>query len=102
MSLFVAIQEAVDIAFHIVADEGWGMPGSYAEAFRILADKRVIDGALAEPLEGCARLRNRIAHGYTSLDPERLWQELPAGMSVLASFVQALARLLDDKQYRKC
>jgi uncharacterized protein YutE (UPF0331/DUF86 family) len=27
MSLLVAIQEAVDIAFHIAADEGWGVPG---------------------------------------------------------------------------
>jgi uncharacterized protein YutE (UPF0331/DUF86 family) len=97
MSLFVAIQEAVDIAFHIVADEAWGMPGSYAEAFRILADKAVIDAALADALEGCARLRNRIAHGYASVDVERLWEELPAGLSALESFVEAVARLVEDR-----
>ncbi|MBI2216967.1 MAG: hypothetical protein HYU51_06675 [Candidatus Rokubacteria bacterium] len=28
MSLLVAIQEAADIAFHITADEGWGIPSS--------------------------------------------------------------------------
>lgn len=43
MSLFVAIQEAIDIAFHVVADEGWGVPGSHAEGFTTLADRGVID-----------------------------------------------------------
>jgi uncharacterized protein YutE (UPF0331/DUF86 family) len=98
MSLFVAIQEAVDIAFHIVADEAWGIPGSYGEAFRILADKGVIEGTLLEPLEGCARLRNRIAHGYASIDAERLWEELPAGLAVLESFVEAVARLIEERE----
>ena len=98
MSLFVAIQEAVDIAFHIVADEAWGIPGSYAEAFRILADKGVIERTLLEPLEGCARLRNRIAHGYASVDAERVWEELPAGLSVLESFVEAVARLVEERE----
>jgi uncharacterized protein YutE (UPF0331/DUF86 family) len=32
MSLLVAIQEAVDVAFHIIADEQWGVPSSYAES----------------------------------------------------------------------
>jgi uncharacterized protein YutE (UPF0331/DUF86 family) len=98
MSLFVAIQEAIDIAFHIVADEAWAMPGSYAEAFRVLADKGVIESSLLDPLEGCARLRNRIAHGYASVDAERLWEELPAGLSVLEGFVEAVARFLEQSE----
>jgi uncharacterized protein YutE (UPF0331/DUF86 family) len=95
MSLFVAIQEAIDIAFHIVADEGWGMPGSYAEAFAILAEKGVVDAAMVDPLEGCARLRNRIAHGYAAVDIERLWTELPEGLAVLERFVESVAKLVD-------
>ena len=98
MSLFVTIQEAIDIAFHIVADEGWGMPGSYAEAFAILADKGAIDPGLVAPLEGCAHLRNRIAHGYASVDVERLWKELPQGLAVLERFVAAVATLVDDSE----
>ncbi len=96
MSLFVAIQEAIDIAFHVVADEGWGMPGSYAEAFKVLAERGVLDAALVEPLEGCARLRNRLAHGYASVDVERLWDELPAGFAALEGFVEAVAGLVEQ------
>jgi hypothetical protein len=31
MSLFVAIQVSIDIAYHISADEGWGVPSLEAE-----------------------------------------------------------------------
>jgi uncharacterized protein YutE (UPF0331/DUF86 family) len=72
MSLFVAIQEAIDIAMHISADEGWGLPASCAGAFELLARQRVIDDVLAEEMGRLAALRDRIAHGYVSPDPDRL------------------------------
>lgn len=97
MSLLVAIQEAIDIAFHIAADEGWGMPGSHAEAFTILADHGVLPKDLVEPLEAMARLRNRIAHGYASVDADRIWHELPAGFAALERFVVAIAKLVDER-----
>ena len=37
LSVIVIVQEAIDIAFHIVTDEGWGLPASYAESFEMLA-----------------------------------------------------------------
>jgi uncharacterized protein YutE (UPF0331/DUF86 family) len=94
MSLLVAIQEALDIAFHIAADEGWGIPGSYAESFDILARNGVLDGELAQAMASAAGLRNRIAHGYATLDLPRLWAELPSGFSVLERYAQALATFL--------
>lgn len=36
-------------------------------------------------------LRNRLAHGYGSVDVERLWQELPAGLDALDRFAAAIA-----------
>jgi uncharacterized protein YutE (UPF0331/DUF86 family) len=94
MSLLVAIQEAIDVAFHIVVDEAWGMPSSYAEAFGILADHGVIERDLVPKLEGTARFRNRLAHGYASVDVERLWAELPDGIATLERFVAAIARFV--------
>jgi uncharacterized protein YutE (UPF0331/DUF86 family)/predicted nucleotidyltransferase len=94
MSLFVAIQEAVDIAFHVVADEGWGVPGSYAEGFTTLADRGVIDPALARELARVVGVRHRIAHGYASVDVDRLWAELPAGLDALRRYASAVAAFL--------
>jgi uncharacterized protein YutE (UPF0331/DUF86 family) len=90
MSLLVAIQEAADIAFHICADEGWGMPGSYADAFHILARHRVVDASLADELARIVAVRHRLAHGYATVDLDRLWTELPAGLGALDRFAAAI------------
>jgi uncharacterized protein YutE (UPF0331/DUF86 family) len=94
LSLLVAIQEAADIAFHVVADEGWGTPSSYAEGFEILSRHAVIDAELAHRMTLAAGLRNRIAHGYASLDLERMWVEIPEGLDALERYVIAIARFL--------
>jgi len=94
MSLLVAIQEAVDIAFHISADEEWGIPGSYADAFHVLARHRVIDTPLADELARTVAVRHRIAHGYAAVDLDRLWAELPAGLGALDRYAAAVARFV--------
>lgn len=94
MSVLVAIQEAIDIAFHIVADEGWGLPSSNAEAFERLAQNGVIDADLATRLASATGLRNRIAHGDATIDLERLWRELPAGLATLRELAQKIAQFI--------
>ena len=98
LSLLVAIQEAADIAFHIVADEGWGIPASYAEGFEILARNGVIDTRLAGEMAAATGLRNRIAHGYASVDVDRLWAEIPTGLGALERFATAVARFIGPPQ----
>jgi uncharacterized protein YutE (UPF0331/DUF86 family) len=68
MSLLVAIQESIDIAFHIAADEGWGVHASNAEAFELLARNGVMTAELAREMGNAASLRNRIVHGYATVD----------------------------------
>ncbi len=94
MSLFVTIQEATDIAFHISSDEGWGVPSSYVDGFTLLARHGVIDTALSGDLARVVSVRNRIAHGYASVDLERLWADLPAGLDALDRYAAAIARFI--------
>ncbi len=94
LSLLVAIQEAADVAFHIVSDEGWGVPASYGDAFTLLANRSVIDTGLATRLAQAAGLRNRIAHGYAGVDAARLWDEIPAGLATLEEYAVAVARFV--------
>lgn len=97
LSFLVAAQEANDIALHLAADEGWGLPTSYAEAFDLLARNHVLTPEHARELAAVASVRNRIAHGYASIDPGRLWAELPAGLDALDRYVEAIARLAGDE-----
>jgi uncharacterized protein YutE (UPF0331/DUF86 family) len=94
MSLLVAIQEATDIAFHIVADESWGVPSSYADSYVILSQRGVIDSALADAMSRLVAIRNRLAHGYATVDIDRIWAEVPAGLDTLERYATAIARFV--------
>lgn len=94
MSVLVVVQEAMDIALHIASDEGWELSSTYRESFAVLARHAVIDAALSASLAGAAQLRNRIAHGYASLDVERLWTELPSGIASFEAFAASVSAFL--------
>jgi uncharacterized protein YutE (UPF0331/DUF86 family) len=94
LSVMVVVQEAMDIALHMASGEGWELAATYRDAFVVLARHGVLGDDLAASLGGAAQLRNRIAHGYASLDVERLWGELPAGIASFQAFEQAVAAFL--------
>jgi uncharacterized protein YutE (UPF0331/DUF86 family)/predicted nucleotidyltransferase len=94
MSLLVAVQEALDIALHMASDEGWGLPASYVESFELLARHNVMASELATELSKMAALRNRLAHGYASVDVDRLYGELPVGIDALEKFAACIAAAL--------
>lgn len=94
LAFMVALQEAIDIAYHIVADEGWGVPDSHRAAFDTLAAHGVLAPDLATELSAAASMRNRIAHGYALIDHQRLWRELPDGLRVLDAFAAVVAAWL--------
>lgn len=96
MSLLVAVQDALDIALHVASDEGWGVPASYAGSFDMLSAHGVIDAQLAAGLSRMASLRNRLAHGYASVDVDRIWAEVPAGLDALDQFAAAIAERLAE------
>jgi uncharacterized protein YutE (UPF0331/DUF86 family) len=91
LSVLVVVQEAVDIALHIASDEGWELAASYRDAFVVLERHGLLDTATSEALSGAAQLRNRIAHGYSSLDVERLWSDLPLGVAAFSTFASRIA-----------
>lgn len=91
MSVLVVVQEAIDIALHVASDEGWGVATRYAEGFDLLAKHGVIPASLATELGRAVQLRNRIAHGYASIDAARLFGELPDGERAFSAFSRAVA-----------
>lgn len=94
MGVLVVVQESLDIALHIASDEGWKLASTNREAFEILAQHGVIEETLAGALAGAVQLRNRIAHGYSTLDADRLFSELPAGIASFEAFATAIAMFL--------
>jgi uncharacterized protein YutE (UPF0331/DUF86 family) len=87
-----AVQAAVDLAQHLVAERGLPVPTTYRETFRILADAGEIEARLAERLQGWAGLRNVIAHHYAAIDVALVADALYGDLGDLASFATEMAR----------
>ena len=69
LNLQRAIQAAIDLATHVVATEGYGLPESVADAFSLLAGRGVIDADHAQRLRRTVGFRNIAIHEYQALDP---------------------------------
>lgn len=95
-SLFLALQEAISLAAHWLADEGAAVPATYGEVFGALAERGIINPTLAVRLRAAAGLRNLIAHQYGVLDFRRVFAAARDGRADLLAFCQQLAARVGD------
>ena len=91
LNLFVALQEAVALASHWLADAGWDVPTAYRDLFSSLAAHGVLSQDLASRLSAATGLRNLLAHQYGVLDWTRIHSIASSEIEDLLSFCQALA-----------
>jgi len=93
-TLQIAIQCALDVASHIVADDALGLPKTNKELFTILARHGWIDGELAGTLCSMAGFRNVLVHGYDEVDVGVVEDVVRHRLDDLLAFVAAVrARL---------
>ena len=85
-----ALQGCLDIASHIVSDEGWGQPSRSSDFFSILGEHKVLKADLAKRLARLIKFRNILVHEYTNLDLEKTWQAVSAGATQVELFCQAI------------
>jgi uncharacterized protein YutE (UPF0331/DUF86 family) len=88
--LFLLIQDAVDLAAHLVAERGLAVPASQRESFEALARAGLVTQKSATAMARMASLRNRIAHSYGEIDTVRMVRELPEGLTVARQFLDEL------------
>lgn len=86
-----AIEGCIDVAQHACASEGWGPPGTNADALRLLARHGVLREPLAESLARAVGFRNVLVHGYADVNDDLVVAQLDR-VEDLAAFVVAVAR----------
>jgi uncharacterized protein YutE (UPF0331/DUF86 family) len=69
LNLQKAVQAAIDLATHVVASEGYGMPDSQASVFTLLEARGLIEPELAGRLRKMVGFRNIAVHEYEAVDP---------------------------------
>lgn len=66
--LHLAMEAAIDLANHWIADRALRTPESNRDAFSVLEENGEIEAALAERLRGWAGFRNILVHQYVNID----------------------------------
>lgn len=92
LNLFLALQECSDLALHLVAELGLGVPGEPRAAFEVLDRNHVLPAALANALSAAVGLRNRIAHEYGGLDLHKVYVAARDDLGDLDAYANALAK----------
>lgn len=88
---FQAIQDCIDLAAHLVADEGWEIAGSSAGLIDELARHRVISRPLAKNMRECVGFRNVLVHGYRDLDFRLAYRAITHGPQIIKKFCLRVA-----------
>jgi uncharacterized protein YutE (UPF0331/DUF86 family) len=87
----VAVQCLLDMANHIVAEQGLGSPEDAEELLSSLATAGAIPASLHERVRGLAGFRNILVHDYLAVD-QRVVHQLLGRLEDLVD----LAKALDD------
>lgn len=93
LNLQRAIQAAIDLAGHTIADRGWGLPDTLKRHFTILEARGVLDAALTRKLEAMVGFRNVAVHDYEALDADILEAIVRDHLADLEQFARAIKRL---------
>lgn len=96
-NLQLAVQTCLDIANHLISDEGWGLAGTSKEAFGRLHEHGVISAEAVRALVEAAGLRNLIAHAYGDADPSRIYEAAVYGLPDLERFAREVGVWLRER-----
>jgi uncharacterized protein YutE (UPF0331/DUF86 family) len=72
--LQVSIECCLDIAHHIVAEEGYRTPANYYDTFAVLSENGVLPDAFLPTLRQMVGFRNRVVHLYWEVDDATVYQ----------------------------
>jgi uncharacterized protein YutE (UPF0331/DUF86 family) len=92
--LHLACEAVLDIAQHVIADQGYTQATSYRNAVEVLEDEDMIDGDLAERLKRWMGFRNILVHLYLAIDHGRVYDAIQEDLGDLEEFAGHMARLL--------
>ena len=90
----IAIQSAIDIGNHVVADMDLGTPKDYKDIFQLLAKNKIISVGLARKLISMTGLRNVLVHDYLEVDLQLIYRIIKNELSDFDEFISAILKLI--------
>jgi uncharacterized protein YutE (UPF0331/DUF86 family) len=92
--LHLACESVLDIAQHVIADQGYRQAQSYKDAMDVLWEEGLIGRDLADRLKGWMGFRNVLVHLYLAIDHGRTYDAIRDDLGDLEQLAAAMASLL--------
>jgi uncharacterized protein YutE (UPF0331/DUF86 family) len=89
-NLQMAIQNCIDIAAHIISEEGFGVPGSTNEMFYVLEDNGYISVDITEKMVKAVGFRNFIVHEYGKVELKQVFEVAKKEMEDLEKYLLSI------------
>lgn len=94
--LHLAMESALDIGNHIIAERGYPRPDTYAGVLAVLFEKHVLPQSLYRSLDGMAAFRNLLVHDYARLDHGQVYDVLCEKYPALEELFRLYVGMLND------
>ncbi len=88
-----AVEACIDLANHLIAENGWETPKAAADGFEVLRDQGLLDTDFAQTLRSMVGFRNIAVHAYGSLNVEVVRKIVAEDLDDLRQF----ARLITER-----
>ena len=89
-NLQMAIQNCIDIASHIISQEGLGVPGSYNETFYLLESRGYIDTDTTEKMVKAVGFRNLMVHEYAKISLNQVFEIAKTGPNDINQYLRMI------------
>jgi uncharacterized protein YutE (UPF0331/DUF86 family) len=96
-NLLLAVQTCLDLASHLIADEGWTPAATARGAFERLEEQGVISRETSLALHDAVGLRNFVAHGYSGVDPKQIHAAAKTGLADLELFATEVSVWVEQR-----
>ena len=96
-NLQMAIQNCINIAAHIISEEGFGVPGSTNEMFYLLEENGYLDAGMTEKMVKAVGFRNLIVHEYGKLELKQVYEVTHKNLEDLNQFLRTIFNKLGLK-----
>jgi uncharacterized protein YutE (UPF0331/DUF86 family) len=90
----MAVQNCIDIAAHIISENGLGVPGSTTEMFYLLEKHGYLNHDLTRRMVKAIGFRNLIVHEYGKIELEQVYEIAQNDINDLNEYLKAIIKKL--------
>ena len=94
-NLHTALQNCIDIAAHLISEEGLGVPGSVSEMFYTLEENGFLSAKMTEKMIKAVGFRNLLVHEYGKIDLKRVFMVARENVHDLKGFLVEIFNKLE-------